>query len=201
MLNFNLFENIDFKFKCFCRPDTKEDADSDNDDLGQKIYDVGRKYNIFILPVLEDQAIDNLYPTTDHVHLWNIFIVGNDKTYILATVNDDHIRIPNHSNLANHKSDNMIPPELTEIFNTIWDKTLRGSQLQFYMVWNKKLYFINTYPFSNDSKKVIGAIMFMRAFETLPETRFVAVNGQLVPIRPSFESMIDSCTPSAEALQ
>ena len=68
------------------------------------------------------------------------------------------------------------------VFDSVWTKTLQGKQLQFYMVWNSKLYFINTYPFFNGKGKVIGAILFMRAFETMPQTRFTTMEGYIVPV-------------------
>jgi len=85
--------------------------------------------------------------------------------------------------LVNKQGNNLLPDELLTIFNSIWSKTLNGQQLQFYMVWNSKLYFINTYPFFNGKKHVIGAILFMRAFETMPEMRFATLDGNLVPLR------------------
>lgn len=166
MLNFNLFENIDLHFKCFCKPKTKEFEE----DVDKDLVHMAMKYNILILPVTSDYEINNLYPVTDQVHLWNIFIVGSDKTYIMANINDDHIRIPNYHGLVNHKSENIISDELTEFFNNIWSKSLNGFQLQFCMIWNSKTYLVNTYPFLNPKKTIIGAIMFMRSFDLLPES-------------------------------
>ena len=124
-----------------------------------------QSYNISILSIDENIIIDNLYPPTDHVELWNIFIVGSDKTYILANIKDNNIYVPSINKLPNHTGQNILPPELFQKFETIWDKTLSGKQLQFYMVWNTQLYFINTYPFNNGKNKVIGAILFMRIFD------------------------------------
>lgn len=179
MLNFNLFENIKFKINCFKKPEVKEEGT-----LDKKIYDVTREYKVSILPITASFDIDNLYPLTDHVELWNIFIIGNDKTYILANVKDPHIVIPQCRNLENHQATNILPIELEKILDCIWDRTLKGNKLQFYMVWNGKLYFINTYPFLNGKNKVIGAILFMRAFETMPEAKFTETeDGTLKPIR------------------
>lgn len=177
---FNFFENLRCLF-----PKTKDDLDRamtmssrrhridrdrDRDrELDKRIYDVSRKYKISILPITNNIELENLYPVTDGVEMWNIFIVGCDKTYILANINDRHTFVPRKENLLNHQAQNIMPKELMTIFDNIWDKTLSGKQLQFYMVWNGKLYLINTYPFMNGKGKCIGAILFMRAFETLPE--------------------------------
>lgn len=190
VFNFNLFENINFS--CFFgkrekKMETSMRSRRTSRDLDKEIYKVSREFKISILPITQQFDIDNLYPLTDHVELWNIFIIGNDKTYILANVRDLHINIPNHDALINHKAHNILPDELSKMFDAVWDKTLSGKQLQFYMVWNGKLYFINTYPFFNGARKVIGAILFMRAFETMPELRFTTADGNLVPMRPSTE--------------
>jgi hypothetical protein len=160
----------------------------DSFNLDKNLYKVTRKYKISILPITPNFDIDNLYPLTDHVELWNIFIVGNDKTYILANVNDPHILIPNVGMLPNKQAQNILPDEMMTVLNSIWTKTLTGKQLQFYMVWNSKLYFINTYPFFNGKSAVIGAIMFMRAFESMPETKFITtLDGYLIPPRISMD--------------
>ncbi len=187
MLNFNLFENIDFVFNCFGKSKSFRNK-YDDEDLDKNIYKVTRKYKISILPITPNFDIDNLYPLTDHVELWNIFIVGNDKTYILANINDPFITLPQATKLPNKQGQDILPNELVIVFDSIWTKTLMGKQLQFYMVWNGKLYFINTYPFFNGKRKVIGAILFMRGFDTMPETKFTtSLDGNLLPVRFSDE--------------
>lgn len=185
VLNINLFESFDLHFKCFKFWDKKKSKQGVYDTIDKQLYNVSREYKISILPINPNFDIENLYPITDHVELWNIFIVGNDKTYILANVNDPHIIIPNHDQLKNRQGNNILPDELYKVFDSIWTKTLHGNQLQFYMVWNAKLYFINTYPFFNGKQHVIGAILLMRAFETMPEMRFTTLDGNLVPVRYS----------------
>ena len=156
-----------------------------NDDFDDhNIMNVSRQYRISILPVKNDFDIDNLYPLTDHVELWNTFVVGNDKTYILASVNDPHICIPRGDDLPNQRGENVLPNELVMFFDGLWTKTLLGKQLQFYMVWNDKLYLLNTYPFFNGGRSVIGAILFMRAFETMPESRPSIDEGAIISPPP-----------------
>ncbi len=161
MLNLNIFENINLDCICMGKPKIKNKETN----LDNKLYDAIVKYNISILPVTPNYEMENLYPTNGDVSFWNIFIVGSDKTYILADVHDPDSNIPVSDRLLNHQAQNIIPNDLATVFDSIWDKTLLGKQLQFYMVWNDKLYFVNTYPFFNDRNKVIGAIMFMRKFE------------------------------------
>lgn len=203
MLNFNLFENITFAFECFKKPKTRDASMTDlQTGIDKRIYDVTREFKVSILPITPNFDIDNLYPLTDHVELWNIFIIGNDKTYILANIKDPHMVVPNHNSLVNHQAKNILPSELEKVLDCIWDSTLKGNKLQFYMVWNGKLYFINTYPFYNGKKSIIGAIMFMRAFETMPEAKFQsAEDGMLKPVRFSEEKPNNLMQPSLQAEQ
>jgi hypothetical protein len=139
----------------------------DDMSLNQELYNVSKKYKISILPIQNGFNLENLYPLTDRVHLWNIFIVGKDKTYILASCKN--LKIPNVEHLPNKTADGIMPDELKNFFDPIWDKTLQGNQLQFYIVFDGQTYFVNTYPFLNEKKRVIGAIMFLRLFETMPD--------------------------------
>jgi sensor histidine kinase regulating citrate/malate metabolism len=123
------------------------------------------------------------------VELWNIFVVGNDKTYILCSIKDPFISIPNSGDLINNQASGLIPADLERFLDTIWDRTLVGRQLQFYITWNGRLYFINTFPFFNGKKDVIGAILFMRAFETMPETKYALSEGFVIPPRRSTEEV------------
>lgn len=170
----NLTESISMVFNCFCAK-TKEDEESK---LDKKIYHVSKENRISVLPITPNFDIDNLYPITDHVELWNIFVVGIDKTYILSSVNDPHIRIVNSAELLNKKATGILTPDLTAFFDSVWDRTMiGGKQLQFYITWNGRLYFINTYPFLNGKHNVIGAILFMRAFDSMPETKYALIDG------------------------
>lgn len=185
MLNFNLFENLNLNFECFCTPKAKDDNQKY---LNKAVFNSSKKFKISILPISPNYDIENLYPDSANAHLWNIFIVGSDKTYILANVKDTFNQIPNHEQLINKKGHNILPEDLFEFFDTIWNETLNSKQLQFYMVWAGKLYFINTYPLFNGKKKIIGAILFMRLFDTMPMTNFSIDGGIFInPVRFSHE--------------
>jgi hypothetical protein len=154
---------------CVVAPTTIGVAGTEDDGLQKELYHVSQKYKIAILPIVTDYDLDNLYPITDRVEQWNIMVIGNDKTYILASLRDPYLRPFREEGVLNNNGETTIPPELQGFFSPIWDKTLAGSQLQFYIVYSSHLYFINTYPILNGKKKIIGAIMFMRAFETLAD--------------------------------
>ena len=180
----NLFESFNLVFNCFGKGSSVK---REEDELDRKIYHVSKQHKISVLPITPTFDIENLYPLTDHVELWNIFIVGNDKTYVMTQVKDPTIVIPEADNLLNRKANGVLPEDLVSFFDTIWDRTLLGRQLQFYIVWNGRLYFINTYPFFNGKRVVIGAILFMRAFETMPESSLSLVDGFVAPKKKSTE--------------
>lgn len=179
----NLFENFSIVFNCFW----KSKKQQKELELEKKIYHVSKQNKISVLPITPTFDIENLYPLTDRVELWNIFVVGNDKTYIMSQVKDPTISIPEADELLNRKANGILPEDLATFFDTIWDRTLLGRQLQFYIVWNGRLYFINTYPFFNGRRAVIGAILFMRAFETMPESCLALMDGFVEPKKKSTE--------------
>ncbi len=135
----------------------------------ESLYRVSQKYKLSILPISSEYELENLYPITDRVHEWNTMIVGNDKTYILSHVGDNKLEVPKNDleDIVNTNG-SKLPEELFLFFDSVWDYTLQGTQLQFYIVLNGKLYLINTYCLRNKSNKVIGGTLFMRNFDTLP---------------------------------
>lgn len=169
---FKVVDSMSFVFNCFCgKPeDEKPSPSNDDDHLTNQIFRLCEKHRISILPVRRSFEVEDLYPSTNQVHTWNIFVIGKDKNYILSTTNC--INIENASNLVNNKADGVIPLHFVEFFEPVWDKTLSGSRLQFFMVYEGRTYLVDTYPFQNTTGNVIGACMFMRLFETLPMSMF-----------------------------
>lgn len=163
MTIFSIVEKMNCIFPACC---SREPKKKNADDHDAKMIEVSEKYNIAILPVVSDYKIENLYPVTDQVHKWNILIVGNDKTYIHASIYD--LDIPSKI-LENNLGARVLCSELNEFFDPIFDKTLQGRKLQFLIIWRKTTYMVNTYPLQNTSDNVVGAIMFVRAYELLPK--------------------------------
>jgi hypothetical protein len=158
---FSIFKEFNIILNCFPKK-------SKNNDTMSKLYEESRKYKVSILPVSANYQLENLYPITNHVSSWSTFIIGSDKTFILANVNSRTIHLDKSNNIVDTKGTGL-PSELFEFFNLVWDKTLKGNQLQFYLVLNERIYFINTYNFKNENNKIIGSILFMREFASLPQ--------------------------------
>jgi hypothetical protein len=132
-----------------------------------KLRAVATKSSITILPIWaepKDAPTHNLYPVTNQVETWNIFVVGSDKSYILAQVHEPLTNVPNHNALLNRRADNIIPPDMQEFFDSVWDNTLQNVSLQLFVAWNNRLFRVNTFPLVNELKTVVGATMFMRSF-------------------------------------
>jgi hypothetical protein len=151
----SIVDNLSVIFNCFFPQRDKYD------DIDKKLKTLNGKFDIQILNASADFQLRNLYPTTDHVETWSVFIIGNDKTYVHACVGD--FKFPS-DNLINHRGSRVLTDELNQFFEPLWEETLKGHQLQFYMTLKTHLYIVNTYPFVNDTKDIIGAIMFIRPF-------------------------------------
>lgn len=155
---------LEFIKKCFVECFGKQPVNQ-YAEIDSHIQQMNGKYDIHILKVADTFHLSNLYPITDQVEKWSVFVVGNDMTYIHASLGDFDIpEIKNHNALLNRKGPNILSFELNEFFEPIWKQTLSGTQLQFYLSVRQRLFFVNTYPFINDKKDVIGAIMFIRPF-------------------------------------
>ena len=129
--------------------------------IDKELYDYSKENDILIIPLVKEYNLDNLYPKEDEVEKWNIFIVGQDKTYIKAQINEKSFEIKKE--LINNRADNdKVSPRFQIFLDKIWNNTLRDNQLQFFTYINSKLYLLNSYPFKNHNKKVIGGICFIR---------------------------------------
>jgi hypothetical protein len=129
----------------------------------KKVIKASEDFEISILPIDTKFDLENLYPITK-VNNWNVFIVGNTKTYILLDTENDIVQL-NKNEIVNTQGKD-IPTELFLFLDKIWDETLLGNNLQFFIILKNKFFLINTYYFKNSNGKVIGAILFMRNFNT-----------------------------------
>lgn len=197
--NFNFFEgaNCDCAFPhcCFSGGETSNDED-DEDGVPKAIRDVATKHSITIIPYAQHIVAGgtedtNLYPAANQVEKWNIFVVGSDKTYILAHVNDTMTPVPNIEYLANRKGTNILPPEMEEFFDAVWDKTLKNNNLKLLVAWNERLFKVSSFPLINKSKVVVGATLFMKPFNHM---NYPNSSASLSSIKSKRASKIDKTT-------
>lgn len=158
----SVIDSMSIVCNCFFPSRAKTKKQKQFEDMDKQLADVNGRYDIHIIKVDDTFHISNLYPSTDQVERWSIFIIGNDKTFIHTSIGDFNFK---HSgDLLNRQGTNILPKELHEVFEPVWTQTLNGEQLQFYLIMTQKLYLVNTYPFHNAKKEVIGSIMFVRPF-------------------------------------
>jgi hypothetical protein len=176
LFNFNFFEGVVCNFPACCRVSSSINDMSEVDggtsrdvnSADTHIVNVATKHNITILPVYGKEMSggdSNLYPVSNHVDTWNTFVVGSDKTYILANVNNPLTHVPNHEYLQNHKGDNILPPEMHQFFDAVWDKTLLNNTMHLFVAWNEQLFRVNSFPLVSELGVVVGAVMFMKTFD------------------------------------
>ena len=60
-----------------------------------------------------------------------------------------------------------IPKELFGFLNNVWDISLKGKNLQFFIVLNTHLYIFNSYYLKNEKGVITGCVGFMRSFEAI----------------------------------
>jgi hypothetical protein len=189
-----IIDSISFVFNCFCaKADEGQSKTIGENEFINSIVNSGSQHNICVLPIQNDFDLDNLYPTENHVDKWSTFIIGKDKTYILA--NSSHLKMGDL--LINHKGTGILPNTIERFLDPIWDRTLNGNQVQLFMIYDSKTYLLNSYSLRNNTLDIIGACMFMRLVESLPNTIFrktsVNVNNDKEPVyrnRLSFEGFV-----------
>ena len=128
--------------------------------IKQRLFDYSKKNDIILIPLLKEYSLDNLYPIGDEVHKWSIFIVGNDKTYILAKTTHFIEKINN--DILNKKTYNGMNIKMYNFLDQIWDLTLKGTNLQLFVYTESTLFLLNSYSMLNEKGQVIGATCFMR---------------------------------------
>lgn len=154
----SVIDNLSLTFNCFCA-DIRNRKHAD-------LLELNEKYNITVLPY-NDYVIDNLYPKTNKVGNWNIYVVGNDRTFIMS--NSIDFDMPD--DVLNTRGEKIANNEVKEFFNDIFDRTLEGPghDLQFLMIYCNTAFVVNTYHLTNQNRKVIGACAFIRKFDTMPK--------------------------------
>ena len=151
----NIFkcENVSLKFNFKRRPLPGSYIDKD-------LYEYSKKNDILLIPLLNDYQLNNLYPIMDEVEKWDIFIIGSDKTYILAKTRSFKNRI--NDEILNQKIIQNIDKKFHQFLDKIWERTLNGRNIQIFVYTRKTLYFLNSYSFKNQNNDIIGAICFIR---------------------------------------
>jgi hypothetical protein len=164
-----IVDSMSFVFNCFCsKVDEGANKAMRDNEFINSIVNSGSQHKIYVLPIQNDFELDDLYPKDNHVDKWSTFVVGKDKTYILANSLDFKMG----DSLVNHKGTGILPNTIEKFLDPIWNRTLDGNQVQLFMMYDSKTYLLNSYAFKNNNEQIIGACMFMRLVDSLPNTIF-----------------------------
>lgn len=154
----SVFETFNLVCNCFF-PNKHKPYDDIQDHYNQ---DDGDDV-IHILPTNDQFHLKNLYPSTNQTEKWSILCVGNDLTYIKVCLGD--FKLKGMELLTNKKGGNVISKRLNDTLEPIWNSTLKGNRLQFFLLVNGYTYLVNTFPLEN-LESIIGAVMFIRQYTT-----------------------------------
>jgi hypothetical protein len=134
-------------------------------ELPNKVYELKE---LFVIPIDSKYDIDNLYPSTDRVHMWNIFAIGSDKSYIFVRANDDPCEVFKTSLKENNHAMSDSTNSLLRFMDDTWKHVLDGHSLHVYLFLIHTLYLVSAFPIVNGRQNVIGGMMFMRRVSSLP---------------------------------
>lgn len=175
-----------------CFRSKKDRSNREARDLTMQYGAIG--YTVHILPVTPNvYVMDNLYPSWNHVETWNTFVIGNDRTYILANVptlpmtDNDEDTQKLAQDVLNRRGDGILPLELTEFFNPLWNRTLKGNNLQLFIIIRNTTYIVNTFPLYGDKQLIVGAVMFLRFFSPTRHSAIHELMDAVSQQRRSFE--------------
>lgn len=143
-------------FNCFCV--------SKRNDCFDEVVSTAEQNNVLVLPARAIDNLKNLYPVSDNVESrFNILIVGSDKSYILCKLSD--LKLTGADRLENHKYSQSMPENIRAILDSIWDKTLLGNSLMFYLVVQGRTFVCNSFPLYTNNNIICGAMCCLRAVQ------------------------------------
>jgi hypothetical protein len=160
----SIIENINFTFNCF--------GNNSENYAKKKIVDRGKEFNVIVLPIEKNIQLEDIFPKTNHVEEWNIFIIGKGKNYILANIKSLGIDVIHTDKILNTKGLHTLPEELINFLDSVWDETLKGTSMQFFIIVKSITYLCNSFPLQTSAKNNIGALLFIRKMYAVNSDEF-----------------------------
>lgn len=160
----NIIENINLTFNCF--------AGSRGHIAKKKIIDKAKEFNIILLPIEKHIQLDDIFPKENHVEEWNIFIIGKSKNYILANIKSLGLDEDLRDKIVNTKGLHALPEELVTFLDSVWEETLKGTSMQFFIIVKSVTYLCNSFPLQTTAKNSIGALLFVRKMNSVNSDEF-----------------------------
>ena len=168
MALFSFIDSLNCVFPIKTKKKKKKEMEEDLKEKSSMYKDI----KINIIPTPNNLKIHNLVFNNENLDKWNVFIIGNDKTYILAHIGDPFYDNTNIS-IQGTKGEKL-SEDISYFFNKVWTYTLNSYELQFLAFIGNKMFLINTFCFRTKyKKKIIGAIMLMRSYDqNVPNSKY-----------------------------
>ena len=168
--------------KCNCFTSEKQNKEKQKQFYEEKLINLQKENQVKVLPFLSFLPLTDIFPATNHVAEWSVYIIGKNKRLV---VSQDNLQLSD-VDMLNKKYDAVLDGKNGEFFDTVFDMIVNGHESQFILVYHDKMYFANTYSFKNENGSVIGGILFIRLYSSM--TELVPKNSHLqVEVRASKE--------------
>lgn len=168
--------------KCICFSKSKNrHQEKQKKFYEDKLINLQRENHVKVLPFLSFLPLSDIFPATNHVAEWSVYIIGKNKRLV---VSQDNLQLSD-VDMLNKKYDAVLDGKNGEFFDTVFDMIVNGHETQFILVYQDRMYFANTYSFKNENGTVIGGILFIRLYSSM--TELVPKHNLRVQVRASRE--------------
>jgi hypothetical protein len=150
--------------KCNCFINKKKEH-KNKEFYEQRLMCLQKDNEVKVLPFLSFLPLTDIFPKTNHVSEWSVYIIGKNKRLV---VSQDNLQLSD-VDMLNRKYDSVLEGKNGEFFDTVFDMIINGHESQFILVYQDRMYFANTYSFRNENKVVIGGILFIRLYSSMTE--------------------------------
>jgi hypothetical protein len=151
--------------QCLCFVSEKKQKQKNKDFYEKRLMSLQKDNEVKVLPFLSFLPLNDIFPRTNHVAEWSVYIIGKNKRLV---VSQDNLQLSD-VDMLNKKYDSVLEGKNGEFFDTVFDMIVNGHESQFILVYQDRMYFANTYSFRNENKEVIGGILFIRLYSSMTE--------------------------------
>ncbi len=130
-----------------------------------KLLSIQNSTDIKVLPFLSFLPLTDIFPEKNHVADWSVYVIGKNKRLVIA---QDNLKFSELS-MLNKRYDSVLEGKNADFFQTVFEMIISGTETQFLMVCQERLYFTNTYTFKNENGTPIGGILFIRLYSSMTE--------------------------------
>lgn len=151
--------------KCNCFLNKSKQDKKNKEFYEKRLMSLQKDNDVKVLPFLSFLPLTDIFPKTNHVAEWSVYIIGRNKRLV---VSQDNLQLSD-IDMLNKKYDSVLEGKNGEFFDTVFEMIIHGHESQFILVYQDRMYFANTYSFRNENKAVIGGILFIRLYSSMTE--------------------------------